>query len=819
MTSLVQRSFAGGEIAPALYARADQQKYATGLRTCKNFKVQKHGGVASRAGFEFIAKTKVLGKKVRLLKFVFNTSQTYVLEVGDLYIRFYHEGAQIEVSGVAAWSGATTYAVGDLVVSGGINYYCILAHAPSHVPPNATYWYALTGVIYEIPTTYLEADLPDLQYVQSGDVVTITHPTYQPSELRRTGHTAWTLVPISFAASISAPTSAALTLGGAGAAAYEYVVTAVKVETYEESVASNTAYNAAGATPTEQAPHKITWVASSGAEQYNIYKSYVQGGTHGFIGMATGLEFRDTNIAPDFNKTPPVARNPMTGAGNYPGTVTYFQQRRGFASSNNSPETTWLSRSADQDNMNISYPLQEDDAVTFTLRGNQVNRIRGMIEVDAKFVILTAGGEWVIQGNASGVVTPSEINPRQIGYSGTATLRPLIVTNTALFVQARGSTVRDLRYEVASDGTGSSGYRGRDLSVFAEHLFTKYTILDWDYAQAPDSIVWAVRSDGVLLGLTYLREQEIWGWHRHDTDGIFENDVTVPEGNEDILYAAIKRTIGGVDYRYIERMHSRIITDLAVDAFFVDSGLTYDGRRSANTSWPVSQTLTGGTNWTVDELLTCTASAGFFVAGDVGNEVVLRLGTEKIRFLIAGYTGTTIVIGHASKTVPASMRGVAVTDWGKAVDDLSGLDHLEGKTVSVLGDGVVDPQKVVTSGAITLSRPYEVIHAGLPYTPEIETLDLEILNRETILDKKKRINSLTVITENSRGFWAGDDRARIKERVVNTDLYATPSTPDPEKTEILLQASWNNNGRVLIQQRDPLPLTILAVIPSGMVGG
>ena len=818
MPSVIQRSFAGGELAPALYARADQIKYATGLRTCRNFQVMRHGGATNRPGTGYIATTKTLGRRVRLLKFVFNADQTYVLEFGHLYMRVYRLGGQVAVSGVTAWSAATNYVVGDLAAQAGVNYYCILAHI-NQVPPNATYWYALTGTIYEIPTPYDEAHLQDLQTVQSGDVVTITHPSYEPRELRRAGHTTWTLVTISFAPSIAAPTGLVLTPAGAGTGTYEYVVTAIKAETYEESVASSAANDATCSTPTEQVPNALAWNAVSGAQQYYVYKSNVVGGTPGFIGVSNTNAFNDININPDYTRTPPVARTPLAGADNYPGTVTYTQQRRGFANSNNSPETTWLTRSADQDNLTISYPSQEDDAVTFTLRGREVNAIRHLLEVDARFIVMTAGGVWEIQGDASGVITPFAINPRQIDYNGASTLRPVIVSNTALYVQARGSVVRDLRYEVASDGSGSSGYRGRDLSVYADHLFKGYTITDWDYQQIPESIVWAVRSDGVLLGLTYLREHEIWGWHRHDT-GLAEGDVVenvacVPEGDEDALYLVVRRTIGGIAYRYIERLHTRRVTDITVDAFFVDSGLTYDGRNTGATT----MTLTTGGGWTVQDLLTVESSVAYFVAGDVGNEMRLRSGDTEIRLAIVGYTDNQHVTGYPSQDVPAALQAVATTDWGKAVDELSGFGHLEGRTVSVLGDGAVDPQKTVTAGAITLSRPYEVIHVGLPIQADLETLDLEVVNGQTLLDKKKRLNNLTVITQDSRGFKAGDDADHLKERTVEVSQYPDPNAADSDKTEIIPSASWNNHGRVFLRQDDPLPLTVLAVIPSGFVGG
>lgn len=818
MPSMAQRSFAGGEIAPALYARADQVKYATGLRTCRNFIVMRHGGATNRSGTEYTATSKTLGRRIRLLRFVFNADQTYVLEFGHLYMRVIRLGAQVVVSGVTAWSNATAYVVGDLASRLGVNYYCILAHT-NQQPPNATYWYALSGSIYEIPTPYDESHLQDLHTVQSGDVVTITHASYETRELRRTGHTAWTLVTISFTPSIAAPAGPGLVVGGAGSGTYEYVITAVKAETYEESLASSAVSSAVGATPTEQAPHVISWSAVSGAQQYYIYKSYVAGGTPGFIGASNGTSFKDVNINPDFTRTPPVSRNPFSGANTYPSTVSYTQQRRAFANSNNSPETTWLTRSADQDNLTISYPSQEDDAVTFTLRGREVNPVRHLLEVDAKLIALTSGGEWQIQGDVSGVITPSQINPRQIGYNGASTLQPVIVSNSALFVQARGSVVRDLRYEVATDGGSTAGYRGRDLSVYADHLFKGYTITDWTYQQIPDSVVWARRSDGTVIALTYLREHEVWGWHRHDTGvgngDTVENVVSVPEGDQDALYWVANRTIGGVPYRYIERMHIRRVTDISVDAFFVDSGLTYDGRNTGSTT----MRLTGGTNWTVDELLTCESSVAYFAAGDVGNEMRLRSGDDEIRFEIIGFTDNQHVTGYASMTVPASLRAITTTDWGKAVDEVSGISHLEGRTVSVLGDGAVDPQKVVSAGAITLSRPYEVIHVGLPIQADLETLDLEVVNGQTLLDKKKRINGITVLTQGSRGFKAGDDATHLKERTVEVNQYPNSNTADPEKTEIIPSATWNNHGRVFIRQDDPLPLTVLAVIPSGFIGG
>jgi len=811
MPSFIQRSFAGGEIAPALYARADQVKYATGLRTCLNFIVMRHGGVQNRPGFEYIATGKTLGRRVRLLKFVFNSDQTYVLEFGHLYIRIIRNGVQVAVSGVAAYSGATAYVVGDLVSSGGVNYYCIAA-TTGNAPPNATYWYALTGSIYEIPTPYDEADLADLQYVQSGDVVTITHQDYAPRELSRTAHTTWVLSTIGFAPSISAPAGPSATPGGAGTTVWRYKVTALTSDTYYESLPT-ASFSCTGGDPTAAAPNTLSWSAVSGAAEYYVYREVTPGnGVYGFIGVAAATSFNDPKIVPDASSTPPIARTPF--ASDFPAAVSYFQQRQVFANTPLYPEKNWMSRSGDFHNLTIRSPLQADDAITFTIAGREVNEVRHLVEVDARFVVLTAGGEWEIQGDANGTVTPTEVHPRQIGWNGAAKVRPVFISNTVLFVQARGSIVRDLRYEVAADGSGG-GYRGRDLSVFADHLFRGRAITAWDYQQIPESVVWAVRDDGVLLGLTYLREHDVWGWHRHTTDGKVEDLVVVPEGDQDVLYASIVRIIGGVEYRYIERQARRQVTDIAIDAKFLDSFLSYDGRNTGATT----MTLSTAAGWTAQDTITVTASAGYFVAGDVGNDMVLRAGTDEVRIRVNTYTSATVVSGTPSRDVPASLRGVAVTNWGKAVDELSGLGHLEGETVSALGDGVVESGLTVAGGAITLGRPYEVIHVGLPYTCDLETLDLEVVNGQTLADKKKRINRVTVFTQASRGFKAGPDAAHLKELPVQVANYDDPSATEPEKSEVVLNATWNNNGRVLIRQDDPLPLTVLAVVPAGFVEG
>ena len=808
MSSSMQRSFAAGEIAPSLYGRADVTYYQTGLRTCRNFMVQKHGGVTNRPGFEFIAETKDSTKASRLIPWQFNADQTYVLEFGNLYIRVYRDGAQIVPGTVTAWSNATAYVVGNLASRLGVNYYCILGHT-NHQPANATYWYPMPAGAFEIPSPYLEADLFALQYVQSADIVTIVHPTYAPRELRRTGHTAWTLGLIAFTPTIGTPASPTATPGGAGANTYRYKVTAIAQDNLREGLPSAIATAATAAVPTDAAPVVVAWTAVSGAQEYDVYKEL--NGVYGFIGVAGSSPFNDTNIIPDTGQTPPIARNPFGSTDNYPSAVSYIQQRLALGGTNNDPETIWLSRTGDFYDFSIRSPLQDDDACTFGLVGRQVNAIRHLMEI-ARPVVLTSGGEWTLEGN-QGAITPSAPGARLYSHRGSATIPPQIIGETAIYLQARGSVVRDLAYSLESDG-----YTGNDLGVQSYHLFDGYTLVDWCYQQTPHSVVWAVRDDGTLLSLTYLREHKIAGWARHDTgDGdTFESVACVAEGDDDVVYAVVNRAVDGDQVRYVERMARRRIDVLEEDAKFLDSFLSYDGRNTG----VVTMTVSGGTTWDYTETLTLTASASHFTAGDVDDAIVLGRGTAtEVKLTITAYTSATVVSVKPNKDVPVARRSVATADWAHAIASLAGLDHLEGRTVSILADGSVAPQVEVISGAAALQSPAAVVHAGLPIEADFGTLSLDSAQQPS-LDRKKRINHIDLLVEASRGINAGLDEDHLVEyKQRATENYGQPIGVTTGVIEIVVSGKWEDTGRIFVRQADPLPLTILAAIPAGEVGG
>lgn len=866
MTTLIQRSFAGGEIAPALYSRVDTTKYTTGLATCRNFYVMRHGGVQNRAGTEFICEVKDSTKTVRLIPFVFSVDQTYMLEFGHYYVRVIKNGTLLTESSKAI-TGVTTggstvitcpshgFKFGDEVYLTGIggtvelngNYYKVIggittdtfiispvaSYTPTSPPDvNSTGYGTYTSggtatrVAYSSP--YSETMLPTLKFVQSADVVTLVNPSLPPYELKRTSDTNWTLTLVSFGPVINPPTGLSISTASGDKAAY--TVTALKKDTLEESIAefyvTNTVITT-GTIPSSSSPVTISWSAVTDAESYNIYKA--SNGMWGLNGNVTGTSFIDYGFGtPDTSNSVPHPRTPFSDFASGPSAVCYYQQRLCFA---NDPlistEQAWTSRTGSFKDFSTRTPLRDDDPVTFTLAGQQVNEIRHMIDM-GRLILFTAQSEISIEGDTAGILRPGEVNPKTHSYNGASSLlRPLIVNGAAIYVQARGSVVRDLAYEFQSDG-----YRGNELSIFSAHLVDGYTLTDWAYQQIPHSVVWVVRNDGTLLGLTYVREQQITGWHRHDTDGKFENVCSIPEGSEDAVYLVVNRTINGVTKRYIERMATRQITSANIKDFIgMDCAKTIDGR---NTDTSHTMTLSGGTNWDYTETLTLTSSASYFASGDVGSEIqVTGSDGTVIRLAVKGYTSATVVTGKPNKTVPVSMRGSAISNWAKAITQVTGLTHLEGKNVSVFADGfvVANPNNAsygvltVSSGSIALDKPYAVIHVGLPYISDLETLDIDTPQPQSIADKSKFIGKVTAHVESTRGIWGGleapsDDSVDPLENLVelktaNFGSYDDPIALKTGKIDINVKSQWNSDGRVFLRQVDPLPVAILSIAPSG----
>jgi hypothetical protein len=414
----------------------------------------------------------------------------------------------------------------------------------------------------------------------------------------------------------------------------------------------------------------------------------------------------------------------------------------------------------------------------------------------------------------SDTITPTTISVRPQSYIGASNVQPSIVNNTVVYCAARGGHVRELGYSWQS-----SGFVTGDLSLRASHLFDNLEILDMCYSKAPQPLLWFISSNGYLLGLTYIPDQQIGAWHWHDTDGTFESCTAVAEGSEDRLYVVVKRTIGGVTKRYVERMASRQVIDLE-DCFFVDSGLTYDGTNTTATT----VTVTGGTAWDPSEVLTITASSGIFAfpaTTDVGDVVVLTDSSgNKYRLTVLSVTSPTVATARLDKTLPVALRGVATSTWAWARDTVSGLSHLEGKTVSILADGAVMPQQVVASGAISMQRPATVINVGLPYASDLQTLPITMNVDGFGQGRYKNVNKAWVRVYKSSGIFVGptDDKlVEVKQRT--TEPYGSPPSLKSDEVDVDLTPSWKASGQVYLRQVDPLPLTVVGMTLEVVLGG
>jgi hypothetical protein len=897
MTRTFFRSFAGGELSPEMFGRIDDVKFQTGAAKLRNFIAMPQGPAENRPGTSFVRAVKNSAKRTRLIPFTYSTTQTMVLELGDGYIRFHTQGATLLAGTGAAYNGATPYTVGSMVSYLGNNYYCILA-STGNLPTNATYWYLIPSAAYEIPTPYAEADLFDLHYVQSADVLTIVHPNYAPRELRRLGATTWTLSTILFVSPVAAPaaptvtanrgrsinisgiTNAAIavittvadhnfalgdpveisgvlgmteangfwivhkntpstklevqsyttgehfnstnppvgvyTSGGSVQYANQsqdldnyYVITSIAANGFDESVASpsgtvNNNLNVTGAS------NDLTWTAVSGALRYNIYKK--QNGLYGYIGQSDTNLFTDNNIAPDMGITPPIVDPVFMSAGNYPQAVSYFEQRRVFAGTTNEPQSMWMTRSGTESDMSYSLPVKDDDRINFRVAAREANTIRHVIPL-TQLILLTSAAEWRVSPVNSDAITPTTVSVRPQSYVGASNVQPEIINNSMVYCAARGGHIRELGYSWQSNGfiTG-------DLSIRAAHLFDNFNIVDMCYAKSPQPLLWFVSTTGKLLGLTYVPEQQIGAWHQHDTDGVFESCTVVAEGNEDSLYVIVRRVVNGNSVRYVERMATRQV-NLLKDCFFVDAGSTFNGTNSTATT----VTVTGGTTWGPADVLTITASSSLFVypgTTDVNDAIVLTDSTgASYRLKILATSSATVATAKVDKVIPVALRATPTAVWAFARDTVSGLSHLEGKTVSILADGAVMPQVVVTGGVAVLERASVVVHVGLPYQSDLQTLPVALNIDAFAQGRVKNVNQAWIRVFQSSGVFVGPDANKLTEvKQRTTEPYGSPPALKSDEVSVAMTPTWAQSGQIYIRQSDPLPLTIVGITTEIVVG-
>ena len=637
------------------------------------------------------------------------------------------------------------------------------------------------GVPLEIAAPWSAEEIFAVQTAQSADVLYLVHPGHAPRKLSRTSHVDWTLEEIAFVDGPYLDVNVGATTMAASATSGSVTVTA-----------SGTAGVNGG----------------QGFLTSDIGRSLrlEHGSNHGWGRITAVTDTTHVTVAVEdaFSSTAATAAwrlglwSDTTG---YPATVTFYEQRLVFAGSRDFPQRIDGSRIADFER--FAPGANDDDAFAFTLAADQVNAIR-WINAGQTLVIGTVGGEWQMRTSAADApITPSNVQVKRQTTYGSAALQPHRVGSAVLFLQRAGRKVRELSYSFEADSLVAP-----DLTLLAEHL-TGPGITDMAYQQEPDSVVWCVRGDGVLLGMTYERSQDVVAWHRHAIGGreaAVESVCALPspaEG-EDRLWIVARRKVGGAMRRTVEV--KELAFDAATaqeDAFFVDGGLTYDGR-----SFPDAELSLGAT---AGSGIAAAISPGVLSGSDVGKLLSGAGGRARITAVADAGAATVDVVRGFGMAGPLAAGSWSLDDPALTITE---LDHLEGEQVVLLADGAVVPPQTVAGGMVAIDAPATRIHAGLAYDAAILTLPVEAgADEGTAQGRRKRIHRLVARLWRSLGLKAGTDPARLDTLPFRSTGDAMDGPP-PLLTgdmRIALRGGWNRQGRVLLAHDQPLPLTVLSL--------
>ena len=816
---------------------------------------------------------------------VFRISRTRSEALADVYL-------DLDGAGSGAPIVHYHYTVGQYVTHSTPDGYfrCIQDGPQLNVPGTVAYWQQMPadGVL-EVPNDYAAGDLMDLHYAQSGDVLTIVHQDYPPSELSRLTTINWSFLPISFQTDLAAPTNASMAptagsthdiasvdtaptpsvivttnlsglsendpvylsgtvadyaegfyairtagVGGANnltlktmdggadvdsatttpitAGKIRYALPSSDVANYyrvtavDASGAETGGSNATGGINnlfTSGSYNTITWDAVAGAARYRIYKA--KSGIYGYIGETEGTSFKDDNIGPDLAITLPRFDSTFDLSSGYPTAVGYFEGRRFFGGLNGSLRKLMASRVGYPSDFSYHIPVQDDDRISREIDARDALTVRHIVPM-TQLVVLSDSTEFRVSPLNTDSITPDSISIRPQTFIGGSMVQPIVINGTLVFAANRGGHLREMGYRA------DEGFLTGDLSIRASHLFDGKSIVDMAYQKAPVPIVWAVSSDGKLLGMTYTPEEGVGGWHQHTTpNGLFESVCVVNDGGvEDSVYAVVKRTIDGTDYRMIERMTNLIQSDTASDWRFLDCGLTFDGTVNS------SITVTRAATWAAGQSVTIAGTNIFRIGtADVGDYVRVAYNGTYYRLnvtAVASNSSATATILDAIPIATATTNFVSSL-WGWMRGTIVVPSWLEGERLEVFADGAEVADEVVASNTITLGAPALVVHIGYGYSSELQLLPFAAQFEAYAQGRAINIKEATVRYWKSGEFEVGPelheyDMSRI-----------AASVTDEEGIERELQMPLIANSATLwVRQTHPLPLTVVSITTEATLG-
>jgi len=585
----------------------------------------------------------------------------------------------------------------------------------------------------------------------------------------------------------------------------KYKITSVDVNLQEslptEEIVATNILAVPGATNTIQFKNAVNAVS------YKIYKEL--NGIYGFIGAVDATPgnvsaFTDDYIGPDMSDTLPL-QDEQVASGYRPRAVASFEQRRCFAGSNNLPRTLFMSRSGTQSSFTYQMPIQASDRVSVQIASREAHTIRHMVGLQ-DLIILTQQGEWMVTAINSDAIGPETIAIRPQSYIGSNKVRPAVVNNKIVFCANRGGHVRELGFQ-----TQNQGYLTGDLSLRATHLFNGQELTDLAYSKAPTPRLWFVSTSGKLLCLTYVPEEKVLAWQQIVTDGTFESVCAIPEGNFDNVYVVVNRTDStGATVRSIERMVA-VDTEDRSDAVYFDASVSVNG---TNTGLRTLEVTSSGLYKSGDVVSVICNEAGVFAESNVGEEIEFTSGTNAYRMRVTVYTSTTQVEAVLLADLPSTLHSTPTTVWAIASKTITGYAHLANQTVSVLADGEMHKDVVVSSlGVLILDKAAVKVCAGLKYTTEAQTLPVSLQMEAGGQGRTKIINKVYLRVKDSSNLSVGSEAS---DMIDVGDLSSTKLSSGEFETKI--PDSWDQEGQIVIQSTDGLPSTVLGLTAQISIG-
>jgi hypothetical protein len=844
-------NFTGGEVSPRLDGRNDLTKYSSSCKTLENFIIYPHGAAARRSGTTFVAEVASSANKTRLIPFEFSTTQTYMLEFSNLKIRVYKDNGSVlegdktitaitQANPAVVTSNSHGYSNGDEILITAVVGMTQLNSKRFLVANVTTNTFELTnkdGVdtdstaftayvsggtankVFEITTPYTTAQLFEIKFAQSADVMYITHPAHEVAKLSRTGHTAWTLTDVVFTKGpFQDPNTTTTTLTPASASVGSGVnITASSVTGINSGsgflstdVGRQIYFNSGYAT--------ITAITSTTVVVVDITIAFTN--TNAITAWQLG-SFSDT-----------------TG---HPTCVSFFEQRLVFAGTTNQPQTIFFSKSGDYENMdaNIGGTVADDDAIIYTIASNQVNAIRFMTATRT-LILGTAGGEFTVSGGGTdSAVTPTNILIKKQSNHGAANVDAIAVGNATLFLQRAKRKVRELAYNFDVDG-----YIAPDMTILAEHI-TESGLTQMSYQQEPNQIIWGVRDDGELVGLTYQREQQVTAWHRHIFGGIvnvpiitvtdYANIVTgtrIVFQKSDGTLVTLTATTGTASAQEFKIETSNDVTaanlNASINTANTASGTGITSSVASNVLTITEVTPTGLAYLVIKSFDTTRLTAVSQTKAECESVAVIPTDNSEyqtwviVKRTINGITRRYVEYINTfdfteTDNTTFNFLDSALSYSGAAATTISGLNHLEGQTVHILADGATHPTKIVSSGSITLDRASTDVKIGLGYNSILQTMRLDAGSQNgTSQAKTKRIYEITIRLYESIGVEVGENLNNM-ERIpfrTSADVMDQGLPPFTGDKTVEFRGNYETDGFIFVRQTQPLPLTVLSLYPD-----